>query len=226
MVAARGRLAGALAYAAYPFPSVYAQQLLTEPLATFLVLFGARAAVQIWAERFLVPGHALLAGALCVAPALVKSNHVCLFAAVMLLGLWVVCHAGSRRKMTVLSLALLLVGAGMVMAPWGVRNISQFGKPYLLGKSTAGRALLIAQYETRGQWVLWRFWDEKSSGSRPEFQEFREKDRRAEKTAREQGIDAGILTMTLAWQEIRRDPREAIRGYLVRAYSFWLRDPH
>ena len=218
-------LAGAIAYATYLFPLVYVQQLLTEPLATFLVLLGALLGLQATSESLQVPSRAWLAGVLCTATALVKGNLICLTASFALFGFWVALRAGPLRWRAARGLSLFVLGALLVLAPWGVRNVLRFGEPHLLGKSTAGRALLMAQYETRDKWLPWTFWDQKNSGTLPAYREFRERDRRAEDLAAEEGIDAGTLKASLAWELIREDPFEALRGYTVRAYTLWLMIP-
>ena len=221
----RHALVGSVACVLYIFPYIYVQQLITEPLTTFLVVVGAAVATRTWTIGFSAPGQAFLAGMLCALPALVKSQHATLAGSFALFGVWTLVRQRSGRPRAMLGVAAFLLGVFLMIAPWGARNLVQFGSPHLLGKGMPGQGLLYAQFEARGRWLLWTFWKEEYSGSLPTWKEYDEKRRAAYEAGSKAGMDPDEIKMALALREIRDNPLEALRAYVVRAYSLWIMIP-
>jgi len=218
----RHALAGSLACALYILPYIYVQQLYSESLTTFLVVVAAAVAVRTWAIGFNAPRQAFLAGMLCALPALVKSQHHTLAGSFALFGVWTVVRQRTWRPKAMLGVAAFLLGVVLMIAPWGVRNAIHSGNPHLLG---TGQGFLYAQFEARDRWLLWTFWKPEQSGSLRSWQEFVEKRRAAFEAGSKVGMGPDEITNTLALREIRDDPLEALRAYVVRAYSLWIMIP-
>jgi hypothetical protein len=218
-------LAGSLACAFYFLPYIYVQQMITEPLTTFLVVVAVAVATRTWTTGFSSPGQAFVSGLLCALPMLVKSQHATLVGSLVLCGVWALICPPAGRPRAMLGVATFLLGVMLMIAPWGVRNAIQFGTPHLLGKGAAGQGLLYAQFEARDRWLLWTHLHSEEFGLLSSHHEFVEKRRVAYEAGKKTGLDPEEINRSLALQEIRDDPVEAIRAYVVRAYSLWILIP-
>jgi hypothetical protein len=216
---------GALIVAIYPFGYVYAQQLITESVTTFLVVLAAFLSTNIIKRdniKFTVTiGYAIVV----TLPALAKSQHISILCAVLLL---LACKAILERKelrKTSLKFLGVIIGAMIVLAPWGIRNYHHFQRPAILGYGAFGEGLLKGYYHAKGDWLIWRYWNENSSSKGPYFEEWKEKFDYAEDIAKAKNIDPDKVKTEIALQEIKSDPWEAFRGYIVRFYSLWIAMP-
>lgn len=217
---------GALLVAIYPFGYIYAQQIITESLTTFLLSLAALLAVKIWIQDDINFKKAFLYGAFITLPALSKSQHLSMICAVVLsLILKKIFMKEFKPKSFLKICAGLLLGAFLILAPWGIRNYYHFKKTAILGYGAFGETLLKGYYHAKGDWLIWRYWNIKSPEKGPFFDEWNEKMNFAEEEAKKRNIDAGKIKTQLAIEEIKKDPIEAVRGYIVRAYSLWISLP-
>lgn len=107
-----------------PLLFVLASHTLTETLATFLATLELFLAVRAMAQRHLL--YAVLAGAVAGFAQLVRADAVTLAQAVILA---LACaRAPARRRL--LMIAACGLAAAAVFAPWPIRNLRQFQKPY------------------------------------------------------------------------------------------------
>lgn len=115
-----------------------------------------------------------------------------------------------------------VLGCFLMIAPWGARNFVRTGSLYLLG---TGERTIYAQFEARNRWLLWTTWNPEQSGKLRSYQEFSEKRRAAYEAGKKAGMGSEEIITALALREIRNDPLEALRAYVVRVYSLWIMIP-
>ncbi len=215
----------ALIVAIYPFGYVYAQQLITESLTTFLVVLGAYFSIKI-VRRDDIKFTAIIWYAIMITlPALAKSQHISILCAVLLVSL---CKAiFEKRKFRTISWKCsgVILGAIIVLAPWGIRNYHHFNRPAILGYGAFGEGFLKGYYHAKGEWLIWRYWNEKSSSKGPYFEEWKKKFDCAEELAKSNNVDTDKIKSKIALQEVKKHPFEAFRGYIVRFYSLWIAMP-
>lgn len=215
----------ALLVAFYPFGYIYVQQLVTEPFTTFLFVLAAYCTIKIWLTIDLNFFEVLLLGMIITLPSLSKSQHISLISALIISLAIKSFFEKELIKGVKKRIIPLILGAAILLSPWALRNYYHFRNPAVLGEGAFGELLLKGFYETKGRWFLLTFWNEKSSGEMQSFKDWQIKMREAEILSEEQKIPLGEAKAKIALDEIRNEPLEAIRGYFVRLYSFWLMIP-
>lgn len=216
---------GALFVSIYPFGYVYAQQIITESLTTFLLSVAGFCAVKIWLSNDVSFKKIFVYGILITLPALSKSQHISMVCALLLVLFFRLTFGKGLRLLDGKKIGALLLSMLIVLAPWGIRNYYHFKKTAILGYGAFGEGLLKGYYHAKGDWLIWRYWNIKSPEKGPFFDEWNEKMNFAEEEAKRRNIDAGEIKTQLAIEEIKKDPIEAVRGYIVRAYSLWISLP-
>ena len=135
--AATGLVAAALC-AFYPTLVSYSQMLLTEPLAGTLICAGVLAVLRARDQDRLVPW--LGAGLLLGLATMVRPEYLLVFS-VLAVALVAVEHRGGFRH-AVFPAAVMLIGLVIVVTPWTVRNINEYGR--LVPLSTGGGQTLYS----------------------------------------------------------------------------------
>ena len=203
-------------------------QLMTETLATLL-------AVVAWSlfDSFLElltsarhrgltspsPRPKLLATALGLALSLAMLCRPTFLPWVALLILWLVWSAARERQFG--RVATVAAASALVLAPWAVRNWSQFGRP-IVTTTHGGYTLLLANNQRFYDWTRDGAW-----GTVWDSREFVD-DWLARKQAAgiENEVDEDRLARQLALETMRADPAGFARATGVRLGRFWSFSPH
>jgi hypothetical protein len=216
---------GALAAAVYPFGYIYAQQLLTESITTFLFAVSAYVAVKVWQNDNNSFSRLIFYGVLITLPALSKSQHISLVCGLFLAIFLKNVFTKERIVVSMRKIVPIGLGALIILAPWGTRNYYHFHKTSVLGQGAFGEGLLKGYYHAKGNWLIWRYWNEDSPNRGTYFAEWGQKMKLADELSAKTGKDVGQVKKELAIEEIEKHPIEAFRGYIVRAYSLWIALP-
>lgn len=131
-------LAAASICAFYPTLISYSGMLLTEPLAGTLIAGGLLLILNARDQERLMPWMG--AGLLLGLATMVRPEYLLVFS-VLALTLVLIDHRGGFRK-AVVPVAVMLVGLCVVIAPWTVRNLAEFGR--LVPLSTGGGQTLYS----------------------------------------------------------------------------------
>jgi len=215
----------ALSVALYPFGYIYVQQLVTEPLTTFLFVISSYFVVRVWLNDDLKFCEVLISGIIITLPALSKSQHISLISALVVSLTIKGFIEKDLLKKVKLKIIPLLLGALIVLSPWALRNYYHFKDPAILGEGAFGELLLKGFYETKGRFLLLTFWNEKNSGELQSFKDWKSKMDEAEMLSKQEKVSLGVAKKKIAIEQIKKEPLEAIRGYIVRFYSFWVMIP-
>ncbi|MGQ9575619.1 MAG: ArnT family glycosyltransferase [Thermoguttaceae bacterium] len=189
--------------------------IMTETLAAFL---AAAALVSLgWAASRPACGRAALAGAWLGLAALCRPAFLAFLAgaAVPLACLGPDWHGRLKRLLG------LLVGAGLVLAPWAARNQLQFGRP-MLGTTHGGYTLWLANNPDWYQHLRSAPWGSVWDASR--FNQAWLAEAPAGSPANELAADR--LAYARAMQTIRRQPGMFAYACLVRVGRLWSPLPH
>lgn len=216
---------GALFSSLYPFSYIYVQQVITETITTFLFSLAVYLTQKIWNEENGNFIKNMLFGLLITLPALSKSQHLTLIVA-LIISIFI--RALLRKnfyEVIKYNLIPLLLASLLVISPWALRNYYHFGRFSILGEGAYGESILKGFYESKGQWFFLNFWTERHCGQNKNFKDWKLKMEEAEEFAKRERISIGKAKTIIALNEMRKEPFETIRGYLVRFYSFWLMIP-
>ena len=203
-------------------------QLMTETLATLLAvvawsLFDSFLELSTSARhRGLTspsPRPKLLATALGLALSLAMLCRPTFLPWVALLILWLVWSAARERQFG--RVATVAAASALVLAPWAVRNWSQFGRP-IVTTTHGGYTLLLANNQRFYDWTRDGAW-----GTVWDSREFVD-DWLARKQAAgiENEVDEDRLARQLALETMRADPAGFARATGVRLGRFWSFSPH
>jgi hypothetical protein len=216
---------GALASAVYPFGYIYAQQFVTESLTTFLFASACYFALNVWKREDIGFGKLTFYSVLITLPALSKSQHLSLVCG---LGLALIIRAFvTKQKISILAKILvpIMLGAVIVLAPWGIRNYHHFGHPAILGEGAFGEGALKGYYQSKGKYLMYPYWNTEYSGHLESWKEWQTKMDKASDEALKSGKNLGSIKKELLMEEMEKNPGETLRGYIVRVYSLWLMLP-
>lgn len=187
---------------------------MTETLAALLVC--AALAALTWAEERPGAKPAALAGCALGLAALCRPTFLAWAA------LTVVCWLGrvrgrSRRLTGTLA---LLVSLGIVLAPWTLRNLLQFGRP-IATTTHGGYTLLLGNNPDYYAFLQRADWGDVWQADR-----FDREVSRARADAGDNEISADRREYALAWQTIRAQPTALLKACLARLGGFWGVLPH
>ena len=214
-------LAAAL-YAGSVYNIYYTRALLSECLTTWCVaaflLCAARAIRRMTQPRLALAGASLGLAAL-------SRPEYALFAGVFALTLaWRSRDSRAHAMRTLLPFAL---GAGLVIAPWTVRNLLVFHRPILISSGGWGGNLYFGAVLTRDNWQWW--WSERypdalfmDQQERDQFLTFRQRYLRTliDGTLEEiQARDRAFFGLTL--QRLQRQPLAVLKHWLVKIPRLW-----
>ena len=140
---------------------LFASYALTESLATFLGTLGFWLALHARKRASLIGAAAC--GGVIGAAFLVRADMITEVPALLVL-MW---NRSWPAALRAKSLALVLVAAAVVVAPWGLRNIRQFGRPHLTATewpAQDGEPLLTGPMQWMRTWAAGRKGDGDLSG--------------------------------------------------------------
>lgn len=189
-------------------------QLMTETLATFLALAGL-AAVD-WASERRTARSALLAGCLVGLTGLCRPTFYPWAATLALL--WLVQREQRWRRCGAFAL-----GAGLVVAPWAIRNAVVFGRP-ILTTTHGGYTLLLAHNPDYYAYLQRGLFQAEPWTSTALDAELRVSLGPVHTPQDELRIDAAQRAQALA--AMRADPAGCGRAVLAHAKDFWSPLPH
>lgn len=140
VVGPRRAPAAALAVAVYPALLLYPAYLMSETLFSFLALL----ALAGWLASGV--GSAAVAGLALGAATLTRSVGWAVLGGILLAEGWrLVVRRERANRVALARLALLLVGFGLVLAPWVARNHALYGR-VVLGETSWGFNVLLGHY--------------------------------------------------------------------------------
>ncbi len=186
---------------------------MTETLAAALVC--AALAALTWTEARPGAKRAALAGLALGLAALCRPTFLAWAALVALA--WAVLRGG-RRRLTVP--AVLLVSLGVVLAPWILRNLLQFGRP-IATTTHGGYTLLLGNNPE-----YYAFLQQADWGDVWQADQFDREVSLARANAGDDEISADRREYAQAWQTIRAHPQPFLAACLVRLGNFWGVLPH
>ncbi len=208
-------VAAAALVALDPILLVQSSQVMTETLATFLVV--AAFLLLIRTAEHGQTALCLLAGAVLGMIVLCRAN---LIVWVPLAAAWAAWPAGAWRK-RIQRLALLALGATVVLAPWTVRNQIRLGRP-VVATTHGGYTLLLANNPWYYEHLRRHGWRAVWDGAR--FN--RQWRSRAVRRVPADEIRNQNQAYREAWATIRHDPETFLLACGVRIANFWAMLPH
>lgn len=215
-------LIAAALYAVCPYPIYYTRALLSESLTTWCVAAflwcAARAIRRARPQDFLLTGIALGLAAL-------SRPEYALFGG--LFGLALVWRGRRALGRALRQLVPFVCGAGLVIAPWTIRNLLVFRRPILISSGGWGGNLYFGAVLTRDTWRWW--WSERypdrlflDAQERDQFLVFQQRYLRTliDGTLEEiHARDRAFFGLTL--QRLRRQPLTVVKHWLVKIPRLW-----